>query len=139
MPFESLYLLTLPHVAPLHLLSFPPLQLLGGYISAAFFAVGAPAALLVGWYADRTDRRNLLFAVAIIGQAPSLCTIFVTEYWQFFLIRILTGISVGGCFPLLYSLLGDLFPISQRATVSAYITIATGAGVGIGQVREGVG
>ena len=111
--------------------------LLGGYISAAFFAVGAPAAMIVGWYADRTSRRNLLFAVAIIGQAPSLLTIFVTQFWQFFLIRILTGISVGGCFPLLYSLLGDFFPPEHRTTSSAYVTIATGAGVGIGQMLSG--
>ena len=54
-------------------------QLLGGYISAAFFAVGAPAALLVGWFADKVNRRNLLFAVAIFGQAPNLCTIFVSD------------------------------------------------------------
>jgi MFS family permease len=85
-------------------------QLLGGYISAAFFAVGAPSAMLVGWYADRMSRRNLLFAVAMIGQVPSLLTIFVTQFWQFFVIRIFTGVSVGGCFPLLYSLLGDFFP-----------------------------
>jgi MFS family permease len=51
------------------------------------------------------NRRNLLFAVAIFGQAPNLCTIFVTRFWEFFLLRVLTGISVGGCFPLLYSLL----------------------------------
>ncbi|GAX82743.1 hypothetical protein CEUSTIGMA_g10169.t1 [Chlamydomonas eustigma] len=111
---------------------------LGGYISAAFFAVGAPAALLVGWYTDKVNRRNLLFAVAIFGQAPNMCTIFVTEYWQFFVLRLLTGISVGGVFPLLYSLLGDLFPISQRAMVSAFILIATGAGVFVGQMLAGL-
>jgi MFS family permease len=53
-------------------------QLLGGYISAAFFAVGAPAALLVGWLTDKMNRRNLLFIVAVLGQAPCLCTIFVS-------------------------------------------------------------
>lgn len=63
----------------------------------------------------------------------------VTTYWQFMLTRLLTGVSVGGAFPLLYSLLGDMFPISQRAFVSSFIQIATGAGVFVGQVRCGAG
>ena len=40
---------------------------LGGYISALFFAVGAPSALLVGYLCDHMDRRNLLFIVVILG------------------------------------------------------------------------
>ena len=107
--------------------------LLGGYVNAAFFAVGAPSALIVsvpspshlaatlflksvwlhgghgdfgftacylssrgliggtllshlahfclpqvGWLADRYNRRNMLFVVALTGQIPCLCTIFVS-------------------------------------------------------------
>lgn len=108
--------------------------LLGGYVNAAFFAVGAPSALIVslpspwrlaatlfpksvllhgspgdisltacdagskeislvtvllshlahsrlpqvGWLADRYNRRNMLFIVALTGQIPCLCTIFVS-------------------------------------------------------------
>jgi MFS family permease len=63
------------------------------------------------------------------------CTVLqVTELWQFFLVRMLTGISVGGCFPLVFSLLGDLFPVSQRAAMSAIVQIAVGGGIGGGQV-----
>ena len=32
----------------------------------------------------------------------------------FFLQRIATGVSVGGSFPLIYSLLGDIFPSEKR-------------------------
>jgi MFS family permease len=58
----------------------------------------------------------------------------VTELWQFFLVRMLTGVSVGGCFPLVFSLLGDLFPVTQRAAMSSIIQIAIGGGIGGGQV-----
>jgi MFS family permease len=58
----------------------------------------------------------------------------VTQLWQFFLLRMLTGIAVGGCFPLVFSLLGDLFPASERAAMSAFIQIAVGLGIGVGQV-----
>ena len=152
--------------------------------------------LQVGWLADTYNRRNMLFIVAVIGQVPCLCTLWVsawpvhlvvkcmacstacfgwlsqpalgmakpsalssvirvpcwrvqrrmgpcnsrhftrasshafclrhslllclplptqvTQYWQFLFTRMLTGISVGGVFPLLYSLLSDMFPVTQR-------------------------
>ena len=133
--------------------------------------------LQVGWLADTYNRRNMLFVVAVIGQVPCLCTLWVsawfaakpapggcqylhwasravcvscwgvhertgelqqpasctclfhfchdllpcsppstqvTQYWQFLFTRMLTGISVGGAFPLLYSLLSDMFPVTQR-------------------------
>ena len=34
------------------------------------------------------------------GKAPSAATWFVTKYWQLFLLRLLTGVSLGGIFPL---------------------------------------
>ncbi|KAG2447464.1 hypothetical protein HYH02_007785 [Chlamydomonas schloesseri] len=113
--------------------------LLGGALMAAFFAVGAPAALLVGWLADRGDvnRRSLLFWVVVVGETPCLLTYWVKEFWQFFLLRSLTGIAVGGCFPLVFSLLGDLFPPRKRAAVSAVVQIATGAGIAVGQALSG--
>jgi MFS family permease len=58
----------------------------------------------------------------------------VTELWQFFVLRMLTGVAVGGCFPLVFSLLGDLFPVSQRSAMAALVQIAVGAGIGGGQV-----
>lgn len=36
-------------------------------MAAAFFAVGAPAALLIGYLCDKMNRRNLLFAVVLLG------------------------------------------------------------------------
>lgn len=42
-------------------------RLLGGFIAAAFFGVGAPAALLFGWLSDRVNRCRLLFAAVMLG------------------------------------------------------------------------
>lgn len=38
------------------------------------------------------------------GEGPCLATYFVRRYWQLLVLRILTGISVGGTFPLVFSL-----------------------------------
>ncbi len=40
---------------------------LGGYIAAAFFGMGAPSALVIGYLSDRVNRRNLLFAIVLLG------------------------------------------------------------------------
>ncbi len=40
---------------------------LGAYISGAFFAVGAPAALLVGYLSDRANRKWLMCALVLLG------------------------------------------------------------------------
>lgn len=41
---------------------------LGGVISAAFFLLGAPAALLIGYLSDTMNRAKLLFWVVVLGK-----------------------------------------------------------------------
>lgn len=47
----------------------------------------------------------------------------------------LTGVAVGGVIPIAFSLLGDMFPASQRNAVVALAQMAMGTGVCLGQVR----
>ena len=106
---------------------------LGGYIAAAFFAVGAPAALLAGAAADRVDRVKLLALLVVVGEAPCLLTAFVTRYWHLLALRTLTGVSAGGVGPLAYSMVGDLAPQRVRAHAAAVVQLALGAGMAAGQ------
>jgi len=112
-------------------------QKLGGDVAIAFFLLGAPVSLLVGALTDSFNRRNLFVAVVLFGEGPCLATAFISSYRQLFAMRALTGISVGGTVPLLYSLLGDLVPPSRRASVSAGVGIAQGAGIAVGQITAG--
>lgn len=45
---------------------------LGGVISAAFFLLGAPAALLIGYLSDTMNRAKLLFWVVVLGMLANL-------------------------------------------------------------------
>ena len=110
---------------------------LGGWLQLAFFVVGSPASLIIGYYADKTKRVRLFFWTTLIGEGPCLATYWVKTYWQLFALRAMTGIAVGGCLPLLFSLCGDLFASSERSYVASFLTIATGAGVALGQVVAG--
>lgn len=51
---------------------------LGGVISAAFFLLGAPAALIVGYLSDVTKRTHLLFWVVILGKHACACSLTTT-------------------------------------------------------------
>ena len=111
---------------------------LAGWLQLAFFVVGSPASLIIGWLCDKTESRvRLLFLTTLIGEGPCLATYWVTKYWQLFMLRAMTGIAVGGCLPLLFSLCGDLFSHKTRAKVASFLTIATGAGIAFGQIMSG--
>lgn len=64
------------HLLRYRSVSFFGNRYLGGYVAAAFFAVGAPAALLIGYLCDKYNRRNLLFIVVILGAC-----FLVTALW----------------------------------------------------------
>ena len=112
--------------------------LLGGDLSLAYFTIGAPCSLLIGFLADKMDRIKLLLIIVLLGEGPCFCTIFVTAYWQLVILRACTGIAAGGALPLMYSLLGDLFSTEQRGFASSLIAISTGAGIVVGQMMSGI-
>lgn len=112
-------------------------RLLGGYISAIFFAVGAPAALSAGYLADRIHRPALMSLVVALGEGPCLFTPLVRGYRGLLAVRTLTGLAVGGVPPLLYSLVGDLWPPRHRAKATAAVQVALGGGLALGQVVAG--
>jgi MFS family permease len=59
-------------------------------------------------------------------------------YQQLYACRVLTGIGIGGAIPIVFSVLGDLYPANQRSIVAAVVTTGSGLGMGIGQVIAGM-
>jgi MFS family permease len=111
---------------------------LGGQLSLAFFCMGAPVSLLVGYWADTTHHRPLVLASVIaLGESACGASAWTTTFRQLFWCRALTGISLGGSMPLLYSLLGDLFAAPDRHIVTALLGIGMGMGIGLGQGLAG--
>eukprot|EP00980_Cylindrotheca_fusiformis_P025145 scaffold13202_cov126-Cylindrotheca_fusiformis.AAC.2 len=110
---------------------------LGGDISLAFFLLGAPASFAIGCLADRADR-SLIFAwTVLIGEGACFLTYWAKTYEVLYVCRAITGFSVGGAVPLIYSILGDLFAAEDRHAVSAVVSFGVGAGVSVGQAIAG--
>lgn len=118
--------------------------------------------------------RALNFCMYDSGEGPCILTFFVTKFWQLFVLRLLTGISLGGrwlmiiqnlllvcipsheqyverytrntnmqslvagAFPLVFSLLSDIYGPKQRAIVSSVVQISTGVGLAAGQGVSGL-
>lgn len=110
---------------------------LGGDISLAFFLLGAPASFVIGCLADAADR-SLVFAwTVLIGEGACFLTYFTASYQSLYICRAITGFSIGGALPLIYSVLGDLFPAEDRHRVSAVVSFGCGAGISLGQAIAG--
>ncbi len=112
---------------------------LGGDIAIAFFMVGVPASFLVGCLADVLHKRSLLFLwVILIGEGACFATYFIKTYVQLYWCRALTGMSVGGALPLIYSVLGDYYEPKDRGWVSGAISMGCGIGISFGQGMAGI-
>ena len=110
---------------------------LGGEISLGFFLLGAPVALFVGYLADVTNRCILLGIVILMGESACLGTYWVTTFPQLFVCRVLTGISIGGATPVIFSLLADLYSEEYRVYMSTVVGVFMSLGVTCGQLLAG--
>lgn len=119
-------------------------QKLGADINLTFWMLGGAVTLAIGYLTDRADlakklsRKWLLFAVALLGQLSCLASGYARNYEELYWARALTGIGIGGSFPLVFSMLGDYFPPEKRATASATVALSTGLGIGLGQIVAGM-
>jgi MFS family permease len=111
--------------------------LLGGLVNLPFFILGGVVSVLYGRLADRVDRRKLLVTAVILGELPCLLTAFAQDYWTYFVLRMFTGFGIGGLFPILFSITGDLFRPENRPTASAWVGLAMAVGMGVGQLFAG--
>lgn len=113
-------------------------QYLGGLIPLVFWLLGGAVALFIGYCTDLISRKYLFVLVVIVGEIPCLLSGFADTYMEFFTMRVLTGIGIGGIIPLTYSLLGDLYSANERIKVITLIGLASGMGIAVGQLTAGM-
>ncbi len=90
---------------------------LGGMLPLCFFALGTPISLSIGPLIDRSHRRNLFVLLIFLAELPCLLTYFATDVWHLLLLRGLTGISMAGAEPLIYSIMSDMYGQKERTVM----------------------
>ena len=108
-----------------------------GAMMALFTVVGAVVSLLWGYFADKASRKKLFVFSVALGEIPCALTALAPSWEVFFALRILTGIGVGAAFPLVFSILGDIYDEKERPMASAILTTAFGLGAIVGPVLGG--
>ncbi len=111
-----------------------------GFIGSAFTLVGALISIFFGYFTDKTSRKNLLIATVLVGEIPCLLTgfrFFTPDIESFTILRILSGIGIGGIYPISFSLIADYFSEEHRATASAWLGVSWMIGMVLGPVLAG--
>lgn len=111
-----------------------------GLIGSAFTLVGACMSILFGYIADKASRKTLLVLVILIGEIPCILTgvpFFTQTLGAFATLRLLSGIGLGGVYPVSFSVLADYFKEEHRATASAWMNTAWAVGGILGVVLAG--
>lgn len=109
-----------------------------GLLGSSFLLVYALSTLPLGIWADRGVRKNIVaLCVGIWSIATTLAGI-TQNFIQLFSVRAILGIGEAGYAPASLSMLGDLFPRSQRGRVLSYWSSGTLIGAAIGFTLGGL-
>jgi len=108
-----------------------------GIVGSAFTLVAAVVTLLWGYLTDKFSRKWLLIIAILLGEIPCLLTAFAQNYQQLLILRVLTGVGIGGTVPVVFSIIGDLFTEKQRARAQAWYDAIIAIGILFGMVIAG--
>jgi len=103
-----------------------------GVMMLLFTIVGAAVSLLWGYFADKASRKKLLVWSILIGEIPCALTALAPSYEAFYVLRILSGIGLGASFPLVFSIVGDVFDDKERPRATGIVSVAMAFGNIIG-------
>lgn len=109
---------------------------LGGEVAMGFFLIGGFISLVAGYLTDISNRIQLYFAVVTLGEMSCIYAYYSKTFEELYYARILTGISIGGAAPIIYSLLADYYPSSMRIYVGMVVSISVNLGSAGGQVMS---
>lgn len=124
---QILALLVAPIKRDMHV-SDTKVSLLMGLSFAMFYTVFG---ILIGRFADRTNRRNIIIAgIAVWSMLTSLCA-GVKNYTQFFLARMGVGVGEATLSPSAYSIITDYFPKRKLGIAMSVFTMGIFLGSGL--------
>jgi MFS family permease len=102
-------------------------------LGTAFAVVYGIAGIPLGYLADRTSRRNLIFAGVLVWSVGTIACGLSEDFTQIFASRIVVGLGEAALSPAAISLISDYFPPARRGTAVGFFLsgIAMGSGAAI--------
>ena len=99
-------------------------------LGTAFAVVYGVAGIPLGYLADRTSRRNLIFCGVIVWTIGTLVCGFSQSFGQLFAGRLVVGLGEAVLSPAAISLISDYFPPQRRGTAVACFLSGIAMGIG---------
>ena len=99
-------------------------------LGTAFALVYGIAGIPLGFLADRTSRRNLIFLGVVVWSVGTLACGLSHTFGQLFSARILVGLGEAVLSPAAISLISDYFPPSRRGTAVGFFLSGIAMGIG---------
>jgi MFS family permease len=99
-------------------------------LGTAFAVIYGIAGIPLGLLADRTSRRNLIFAGVVVWSCGTLACGFSHSFGQLFAARIVVGLGEAVLSPAAISLISDYFPPSRRGTAVGFFLSGIAMGIG---------
>lgn len=112
------------------------LGLLGGVAFAVFYATFS---IPIAYWADRSNRRNVLALAVLVWSAMTVLCGFATTFLVLVLARIGTAIGEAGASPPSHSLLADYFSAERRGTALSIYALGAPAGAMLAGLLGGLG
>ncbi len=103
---------------------------LGAAFSAGFLGT-ALGAIIFGTFNDVIGRRTSLCLSAFCFSGGSLATVLVQTGSQLFAVRLITGIALGGLFPIVATIIAGTVARKIRATAITLVSVGTAAGAAL--------
>jgi Major Facilitator Superfamily len=114
---------------------------MGSYCSIASNVLSVPLSAIIGMSTDIqliNNRKWCFIVTCLLSGIVTILTAYCTQYWQFLLCRLVTGGCSSGTVPIVFSLLSDLFDVTERNAASSGLTAMMGLGIISGQVYAGM-
>jgi len=112
--------------------------------AGAAFLTGVPLALFyvvfgmpIAWFADRSNRRNIVAASLIIWSGFTMLCGLSQTYWQLLLGRIGVGVGEAGATPPSTSIVSDCFPAGRRPMALSILALGAPIGAWLGADMAG--
>ncbi|MFX1447361.1 MAG: MFS transporter [Promethearchaeota archaeon] len=99
-----------------------------GIIISIYTIVNGISILIFGYLTDMIDRKKILILAGVMWSLTAIMHIFVEEFWQLLLVRIVAAIAVSVSTPLVISYFADIISSGSRSKSFAFWGLATNIG-----------
>jgi AAHS family 4-hydroxybenzoate transporter-like MFS transporter len=103
-----------------------------GFVFSAAVLGGVLSAMLLGTLADRIGRKRVLIGAVVLIGIGTLATAYASSYTMLLVLRVISGIGLGGAVPCFIALAAEYSPQRRRATITSLLWAAFPLGGMIG-------